>query len=53
MIEFLSCQDQSQIRKVFLVHGDYPAQQFYGLQLKKAGYANIEIPEQGEIFRID
>jgi len=45
MLSFLSCQDKSSIKKVFLVHGDYEAQTFYKDEMIKAGYQNIEIPE--------
>jgi metallo-beta-lactamase family protein len=45
MLSFLSCQDHSKIKKIFLVHGDYDAQLFYKGQMEAAGYGNIEIPE--------
>ncbi len=44
MLSFLDCQDQSAIKKVFLVHGDYDTQLFYKGQLEAAGFSNIEIP---------
>ena len=52
MISFLSCQDKSQIKKVFLVHGDYEPQLFYKDQLEKEGYRNISIPEAGNEVEI-
>ncbi len=45
MLSFLSCQDKSAIKKIFLVHGDYEAQTFYKGQMEAAGFSNIEIPE--------
>src|ERR1035437_5586583 len=45
MKAFLSCQDTSQIKKTFLVHGEYEVQQKYAEELKKAGFHDIEIPE--------
>lgn len=45
MLSFLSCQDKSSIKKIFLVHGDYDTQLFYRDQMIAAGYSNIEIPE--------
>jgi len=48
MKSFLNCQDKHQIKKVFLVHGEYEPQLFYKDQLEKAGYKNISIPEVGE-----
>ncbi len=53
MIDYISCQDKSRLKKVFLVHGDWEAQQFYSGELQKAGFTNIEIPEQGEEFTLD
>lgn len=50
MKTFLSCQDASQIKKTFLVHGDYEVQQKYREELKNSGYKNIEIPEAGQEF---
>ena len=47
MKDYLSCQDKSQVKKVFLVHGEYEAQQFYQRQLEEAGFRNIGIPEAG------
>jgi metallo-beta-lactamase family protein len=47
MKSFLNCQDKNQIKKVFLVHGEYEPQLFYKDQLQQSGYRHIEIPEQG------
>jgi metallo-beta-lactamase family protein len=44
---YISCQDKSQLKKVFLVHGEYDAQQFYLGKLEEAGFRNISIPEAG------
>ena len=53
MLEFLKCQDKSQIKKTFLVHGDYDAQQFYRERMIEAGFGAIEIPESGNEFVIE
>ncbi|HKM92532.1 MAG TPA: MBL fold metallo-hydrolase [Prolixibacteraceae bacterium] len=47
MADYLDCQIKSQLKKVFLVHGDYAAQQAYKLHLESKGFSNIEIPEKG------
>jgi metallo-beta-lactamase family protein len=52
MIGFLKCQDPGQIKKTFIVHGEYTAQQFYKGELEKEGYKNITIPEMGEEVEI-
>jgi metallo-beta-lactamase family protein len=48
MADFLGCQDKSQVKKVFLVHGDYNVQQAYKNTLESRGFKNIEIPLAGE-----
>lgn len=52
MIDYLNSQDKNRIRKVFLVHGETEAQDFYKAELEKAGFSNIEIPEQGQEFKL-
>ena len=52
MIKFLSCQNTAEVKKVFLVHGDYQVQQSYAQTLTEAGYNHIEIPDAGEVFEI-
>ena len=47
MEDYISCQDKSQLKKVFLVHGEYKVQQFYLGKLQDAGFRNISIPEAG------
>lgn len=52
MKQFLSCQKLTQIKKTFLVHGEYETQLFYREELKKVGFENIEIPESGQEFEL-
>jgi metallo-beta-lactamase family protein len=52
MINFLNCQDKSQVKRMFIVHGEYEAQSFYKNELEKDGFKNIEIPEMGQEFEI-
>ncbi len=52
MLDFLSCQDKSQIRKTFLVHGDPEAQMFYRERMLEKGFSNIEIPSPGNEFEL-
>ena len=52
MLDYLSCQDPSKVKKTFIVHGDPEAQEFYKRQLRKAGWDNIFIPEPGEEFEL-
>jgi len=50
MLGVLNCQNKSQIKKVFLVHGDLDAQTFYKERMLEKGYSNIEIPAAGDEF---
>jgi len=53
MLDYLSCQDKQQLKKVFLVHGDAEAQTFYKGVMEKAGFTNVEIPAQGDLFELE
>ncbi len=46
LCQWLSCQDQQQVKKIFLVHGEYEVQKNFKQRLIKKGYADVEIPEQ-------
>jgi metallo-beta-lactamase family protein len=48
MMEFLDCQDKEKVRKLFLVHGEYKAQEFFRFKLEDRGFKNIIIPELGD-----
>jgi len=52
MISYLSCQDKSKVKKIFLVHGDYAVQQRYRERLLATGFNNIEIPDQGSSWNV-
>jgi len=52
MKAFLSCQDKAQIKKTFLVHGEYEVQKIYAEGLKEDGYHDILIPKAGEEFEL-
>lgn len=44
--QFLSGQDPKQVKKLFLVHGEYDVQQAFQQRLIKKGFADVEIPER-------
>jgi metallo-beta-lactamase family protein len=46
LCQWLSCQDMKQVKKLFLVHGEYKVQQDFQQRLIKKGFADVEIPEQ-------
>ena len=45
LCQFLACQDPAQVKKLFLVHGEYNVQQDFRDRLSKKGFTDIEIPE--------
>jgi metallo-beta-lactamase family protein len=44
--QWLSCQDKKQVKKIFLVHGEYDVQKDFQQRLIKKGYLQVDIPEQ-------
>lgn len=46
MSQWLACQDPKQVRKLFLVHGEYEVQQKFSRRLQRKGFTDIIIPEQ-------
>lgn len=44
--QWLACQDKKQVKKLFLVHGEYDVQQDFKRWLTQKGFDDIEIPEQ-------
>ena len=45
LFQFLACQDPRQIKKLFIVHGEYEVQQAFRDRLIKKGFTDVEIPE--------
>jgi metallo-beta-lactamase family protein len=52
MLGYLNCQDKERIRKVFVVHGEPVAQEFYKNELLNAGFKKVEIPVKGQEFNL-
>lgn len=50
IIKALSCQNKDKVKKIFLVHGEINAQEFFKEKLISEGYNNIVIPEKNEEF---
>lgn len=46
LCQWLACQDPKRVRRLFLVHGEYPVQQDLKERLVKKGFLDVEIPEQ-------
>ena len=45
MIQWLSCQEARQVKKLFLVHGEYEVQLDFKNKLLKKGFLDVEIPQ--------
>lgn len=52
LLKFVSCQDPAQVKKVFLVHGEYDVQQTFKSKLQTQGFSSIEIPDRHEQFEL-
>ena len=53
MIQYLTaCQDAKKVQKVFIVHGEYSAQEAMKAHLHEAGFGVVEVPAKGEEFRV-
>jgi len=50
LLRFMSCQDATKVKKVFLVHGDYDVQQIFAQKLIAKGFLNVEIPDRHQEF---
>jgi len=46
LLRFLSCQDPKEVKKIFLVHGEYKVQQNFAERIKTYQFKEVEIPEQ-------
>jgi metallo-beta-lactamase family protein len=52
MLTYLSCQNPSLVKKVFLVHGEYETQIAWRERLLHHGFKNIEIPDMRSSWEI-
>ncbi|TDW99142.1 MBL fold metallo-hydrolase RNA specificity domain-containing protein [Dinghuibacter silviterrae] len=52
LLHFLAGQDPTKVRKVFVVHGEYPVQQGFQKHLAEKGFTNVEIPERHQVFEL-
>jgi metallo-beta-lactamase family protein len=46
LCQWLACQDPRQVKKLFLVHGEYDVQMAFKQRLMKKGFIDIEIPDR-------
>ncbi|MDR2086003.1 MAG: MBL fold metallo-hydrolase [Dysgonamonadaceae bacterium] len=52
LCQYLSCQDQNEVKRVFIVHGEPEVQIEFKRRLIKKGFKDIEIPELHQEFGI-
>jgi len=45
MSQWLACQNPREVKRLFLVHGEYDVQQDFKSRLVKKGFVDVEIPE--------
>ncbi len=48
MINYLSCQDKTKVKNIFLVHGELESILPFKTHLQEAGFGNIIIPKEGD-----
>jgi metallo-beta-lactamase family protein len=48
LCQWLSCQDEKMVKKLFLVHGEYEVQKDFKLRLLKKGFTDVQIPAMHE-----
>lgn len=53
LCQFVSHQNAGQVKKIFLVHGEYNVQLQFRQRLLNKGFHNVEIPEQHQEMTLD
>jgi len=52
LCQFIACQNSKEVKKLFLVHGEYDVQQTFASKLLRKGFAEVEIPELHSEFNL-
>jgi metallo-beta-lactamase family protein len=52
LCQYLSCQDPSEVKRVFIVHGEPAVQTEFKKRLLKKGFRDVEIPELHQEFGV-
>ena len=52
LLHFMACQNAGNVKKVFLVHGEYEKQQHFAKRLIDKGFASVEIPNRHQEFEL-
>jgi metallo-beta-lactamase family protein len=49
LLRYLSCQDKTKVKSIFLVHGESTAKTVFKEKLIEEGYAEVLIPKKGDV----
>jgi metallo-beta-lactamase family protein len=52
IIDFLSCQNKADLKKIFLVHGNEDVMFDFKTKLIESGFSNIEIPDLNDYYEL-
>ncbi len=52
LCQFLACQDPSEVKNVFIVHGEYEVQLEFQSRLRKKGFRMVEVPAMHSNFNL-
>jgi metallo-beta-lactamase family protein len=52
LLQFLSVQDPTKVKQLFLVHGEYEVQQKFAQRIINNGFKNVNIPEYHQEFQL-
>lgn len=53
LLKFISCQEPSKVKTVFLVHGEYNVQKVFSEKILAKGFPKVEIPERHQEVHLD
>jgi metallo-beta-lactamase family protein len=52
LMNYCNTLDKQKMKKIFLVHGDIEQQEKFKVKLLANGFADVQIPEKGNVFEI-
>jgi metallo-beta-lactamase family protein len=51
-VRFVQQQNPEKVKKIFLVHGDFPSMVSFQATLQMEGYNQVETPAKGDTFEL-
>jgi metallo-beta-lactamase family protein len=52
MLQFISCQNKTKLKKIFLVHGEFEVQNEFANYLNENGFIDVYIPDLKEVIEL-